>query len=736
MVEGSALAAVLVGLAGLEVVSAGEVGAEVWVVVQSPQRQSAGWCSSCGVRAASHGRRVVRLRDVPCGGRPAVVVWRKRLWRCREPLCPRRTWSETHPGLPSRRVLTARAAEEIAAWLSAAVPVAAVAARFGVAWGTAWAAFTSRAAPAVAAAHEELPPPAALGVDETTFLRSGRRRFGDRWCTSVVDLSEGRLLDVVPGRSGGVIRGWVADRETRDPGWAARVSATVCDPLRAYARGLRTALPDAALVIDAYHVTRLGLDTLDEVRQHVSRELAPRRPRKGDVLYDCRRRLRTAPERLTAQTLARLREAVNRADPSGAVWLAWRLAHELRRLGQVATAAVPAAASTRSSPRPLRRDDPSFGGSRRAHRVARPDLREVRQRPGHQRRDRSDQHPDQEDQADRPRLPQLRELPTAAAHHLGQDHYGQDSHAHRSSTPHHASLRSAALRDRPHGLHEGRRRHHPERCRRSSRTRDNGNCWIKLSGPYRIAMASRFPRCTNLAALSSAPAPTACSGVPTGRTFPTGSATPASCSACLPAGLLIRPTAQRSWSTPLITSSSRTQPRTSRPTTSASETWGLAHFRKLDPSCVLLDEAISASAQKTNELIEAGVGAGRGWLHDPGSRPPPSWRAREPPTPFRPNAWRPLCRSTTTAASNLDLAGGDQRVPSHAGRRRSADARRQHSRGGPSARVPSTSGTSNGQAPANRAADTDTRSSVAIDRRGAPCDAPTSAPSCPSSRRW
>ena len=52
MVEGSGLAAVLVGLAGLEVVSAGEVGAELWVVVQSPQRQSEGWCSSCGVRAA------------------------------------------------------------------------------------------------------------------------------------------------------------------------------------------------------------------------------------------------------------------------------------------------------------------------------------------------------------------------------------------------------------------------------------------------------------------------------------------------------------------------------------------------------------------------------------------------------------------------------------------------------------------------------------------------------------
>lgn len=342
MVEGSAGAAVadvLVGLAGLEVVSAEQVDGELRVVVQSPPGEPglSGWCSGCGVKAAAHGRRVVRLRDVPCGGRPAVVVWRKRLWRCGEPRCPRRTWSESHPGLPSRRVLTARAAEEIARQLSSPVPVTAVAARFGVAWATAWAAFAARAAPGVAAAHEQLPAPGALGVDETTFLRSGSRRFGDRWCTCIVDLSQGRLLDVVPGRSGGVIRAWVADRETRDPGWASRVPAAVCDPLRAYARGLRTALPDAALVIDAYHVTKLGLDTVDQVRLDVSRETVHRRARKGDPLYDRRRRLLTAPERLSAKKLATLREAVNRADPSGQVWLAWRLAHDLRRLGQVST---------------------------------------------------------------------------------------------------------------------------------------------------------------------------------------------------------------------------------------------------------------------------------------------------------------------------------------------------------------------------------------------------------------
>ena len=36
-----------------------------------------------GVRAAPHGRRTVRVRDLPIGGRPVVLAWRKRLWRCR-----------------------------------------------------------------------------------------------------------------------------------------------------------------------------------------------------------------------------------------------------------------------------------------------------------------------------------------------------------------------------------------------------------------------------------------------------------------------------------------------------------------------------------------------------------------------------------------------------------------------------------------------------------------------------
>ena len=39
-------------------------------------------CDGCGTRAIGHGRRTVRVRDLPIGDRRVVLRWRKRLWRC------------------------------------------------------------------------------------------------------------------------------------------------------------------------------------------------------------------------------------------------------------------------------------------------------------------------------------------------------------------------------------------------------------------------------------------------------------------------------------------------------------------------------------------------------------------------------------------------------------------------------------------------------------------------------
>jgi transposase len=46
------------------------------------------------------------VRDLPIGGRPVVLWWHKRLWRCREPACGVRTWTEQAAVIRPRAVLT------------------------------------------------------------------------------------------------------------------------------------------------------------------------------------------------------------------------------------------------------------------------------------------------------------------------------------------------------------------------------------------------------------------------------------------------------------------------------------------------------------------------------------------------------------------------------------------------------------------------------------------------------
>ena len=105
----SASASRLLGLDGFEVLAAQVVGGEWQLKVQTTA--PAVGCQGCGVRAELHGRRRVQVRDLPIGGRPVVLAWRKRLWRCREPACAVRTWTEQQAAIRPRAVL-------VVGWLS------------------------------------------------------------------------------------------------------------------------------------------------------------------------------------------------------------------------------------------------------------------------------------------------------------------------------------------------------------------------------------------------------------------------------------------------------------------------------------------------------------------------------------------------------------------------------------------------------------------------------------------
>jgi transposase len=62
---------------------------------------------------------------------------------------------------------------------------------------------------------------------------------------------------------------WVSAREQ---GWRDAITVAALDPFRGYANALRTTLPQAIRVLDAFHVVRLGLDALDQVRRRVQQD--------------------------------------------------------------------------------------------------------------------------------------------------------------------------------------------------------------------------------------------------------------------------------------------------------------------------------------------------------------------------------------------------------------------------------------------------------------------------------
>jgi transposase len=170
--QGNASGSLLLGLDGLEVVSAELVGGEWHLAVQTTATVVG--CVGCGLRATPHGRRMVRVRDLPIGGRPVVLLWRKRLWRCREPACRVRTWTERMVAIRPRAVLTERARAEACRRVGKdAHAVAAVARDLGVGWATIMRAVADHGTPLVED-PTRLAGVATLGLDETSFLKATR----------------------------------------------------------------------------------------------------------------------------------------------------------------------------------------------------------------------------------------------------------------------------------------------------------------------------------------------------------------------------------------------------------------------------------------------------------------------------------------------------------------------------------------------------------------------------------
>lgn len=97
-----------------------------------------------------------------------------------------------------------------------------------------------------------------------------------------MDLTPGRparLLDLVHGRSGPVLAAWLGGQPEV---WLTQITPAALDPFRGYATALAEKLPAATRVLDPFHVAKLGLDALDDVRRRVQQHTLGRRGHAGD----------------------------------------------------------------------------------------------------------------------------------------------------------------------------------------------------------------------------------------------------------------------------------------------------------------------------------------------------------------------------------------------------------------------------------------------------------------------
>lgn len=326
------MTAALVGLAGFRVLAAAEAGGELKLLVETTADLVG--CPSCGAVARAKDRRPTWVRDFPIGGRPVVICWVKRIWCCPHPLCEARSWTELHEAIAPRACLTERAREWVFEQVGRCDAAVSRTARvLGVAWWTVMRQVLDRGTPVVDDSAR-LAQVTAVGVDETAYLRA-TATHPTEFATGIADLSPGRtarLLDVVEGRSGSVLGGWLAEQPTT---WCEQVATASLDPFRGYATALAAHLPDAVRVLDPFHVVRLAIAAVDDVRCRVQQIQTGHRGRTDDPLYGIRRVLRRRRDRLSVNARVRLHAGLIAGDPDGEVTLAWTVAQDLMSIYQL-----------------------------------------------------------------------------------------------------------------------------------------------------------------------------------------------------------------------------------------------------------------------------------------------------------------------------------------------------------------------------------------------------------------
>ena len=324
MCDATGVAEAMLGLPGFRVVDVHESASEVVIGIETTAELVG--CPGCGVLARAHDRMAVEYRDLAAFGRPARLRWDKRRWRCEEPRCAVRSWTESSPAFSGRCLLTDRAGAECCRQVGRnARPVSQMADELGVCWDTVMAAVREHGEPLVVD-PDRVGEVRALGVDETTWL-AANSEHARLYATGLVDLEARVVIDVIRGNAGKDLGSWL-DRRTS--AWLSAIEVVATDLAESYRSGLAGRLDHAIRVADPFHVVRLANRCLDQVRRRVQNRTLGHRGRKRDPLYRIRKLMLSGAERLEGPAVNRMLLGIRAGDPEDEVLGAWLAKESVR----------------------------------------------------------------------------------------------------------------------------------------------------------------------------------------------------------------------------------------------------------------------------------------------------------------------------------------------------------------------------------------------------------------------
>jgi transposase len=315
----------LVGLKDVRVLAYTRHGPDVELVIEQvvgPIR-----CPACSQVAQVKERPVVHYVDLPVYGTPMSLAWKKHRMRCANPNCSKRSWVLGDHRIAAKNcLLTTRAAKWATVQVGGGRTVSEVAAELACDWHTVNDAVTTYGKALLKADRKRLNKTTAIGLDETAFVKANTASH-THYATTVADVENHQIIEILPTRNYAEVARWL-DKQPRS--WKQRIAFGALDMSSTYAAVYSVVLPDAAQVVDPFHLIALANRCLDAVRRRVQAERAVRRGKANDPLYRVRRVLVMGEDKLDQEATARLWSLLELGDPNGEVAITYRIKERLR----------------------------------------------------------------------------------------------------------------------------------------------------------------------------------------------------------------------------------------------------------------------------------------------------------------------------------------------------------------------------------------------------------------------